>query len=538
MSDDQASAGPSRAEGTTGAAPAPRLVRRAARASRALDPHGIYDARSLARRQLARRRRTLSSLLMLGVASLAAGAFLLARREPRVAAWSPSRVAPLGLDVAALTALPGGEKTSRAIAVARDGRAALVDEQGRAQFWEAGAFSLRAPVLVARGLAIVGGEGGDLWALDLATRRLKWRSRGENAISNRAVFLAALAVRAVPARASTPLASPTPASTPNASGAALASPASAATASAMAPGPSPVPREVREDAVAVGDDGGVVRALRLRDGKTLWSVRLGAPCGGGLSVSRVSGGRTLIFVPQLSGAARRGGIAALDARNGRLAWRYPRDERVFAATSTTPLARALSGRMRLFCADDAGAISALDAATGRSPARAEGEWKTFLAPISQDDAAVSGGSQTPSAPRPFWTRWLGSGRTGASEEPMLVSVRAEPLWIAGARGPRLLVAGNDGGVRALDARSGRLLWSADVGEAPIALVEAPRRREGAIAVIVTPHALERRDAESGQRLSRTSWGADVGRAQAAASTRWHLFVAGRQLQVFDWASAP
>ena len=289
--------------------------------------------------------------------------------------------------------------------------------------------------------------------------------------------------------------------------------------------------------MVVGDDGGVVRALRLRDGQPVWSVRLSAPCGGGLSVSRVSGGRTLIFVPLLSGAAQRGGVVALDARNGRLAWRYPSDERVFAALPTTPIARAVGGRMRLFCADDAGTISALDAATGRSPSRAQGDWKTFLAPLSSSGPA-SAGASSPS--RPFWRRWLGSSGAEAEAEPMLVSVRTQPLWIAsaGAGGPLLLVAGNDGGVRAFEPRSGRLLWSADVGEAPIALLEGPVRNSGASVAIVTPHALERRDAQSGRRLSRSDWGDGVGRAQAAASTRSHLFVAGRQLQVFDWDSAP
>lgn len=585
MGDEQAAkaAGEGGVQGSGGAVPGEhkggleeargaRLVRRTPRTARALDPHGIYDARSMARRQHARRRRTLSSLLLLGAVAIAGSAFILRGHEPRVPAWAPARTLLLSQDVAALASLPASvapdaaasgdtQQSPQVVIAARDGRLAVVDALGMEQSWDASDFPLRAPPLIVRGMAVVGGEDGDLAAFDLASRRLKWRSHGQSAISSRAVFFAAASAAPGPASGA-PAPAPAPPALPAAPALAAGAPsntsAAPSTGSTGAAPTGPPSTSPAEDAVAVGDDSGVVRALRLRDGQPLWSARLGAPCGGGLSVSRVGGGRTLIFVPLLSGGARRGGVAALDARDGRLAWRYPGDERVFAAVSTTPLARAVDGQMRLFCADEAGAVSALDAATGSAtggatarsapasaPASASSRgvvWKTFLAPIFQAAQPASGGS---SDARPFWQRWLsaggsavGRGGTGVPGEPMLVSVRAEPLWIVAARGPLLLVAGNDGGVRALEARSGRLAWVVEAGEAPIALLNAPAGRLGSSVVVVTPHAVERLSAEDGRRLSRFEWGDGAGRAQAAASTRSHLFVAGRQLQIFSWAAAP
>ena len=586
MSDDNpaATTGADPAQGAGAGEKSARLVRRAPRTARALDPHGVYDARSLARRSLARRRRSLSSVLLLIAFVVAGSAFILKGREPRVPEWTPARSVALDLDVTALAAMPEAapEVSSQVVAATLDGRLAVLDEQGRGQLWDATDFPLRAAPLVARGLAIVGGEDGVLRAFDLASRRLKWHSDSQGrAISGRPALFAAASTSAAP----TPAPQPSPGATAASATAASATQARAAAASAP-------------EAVAVGDDGGLVRALRLSDGGLLWSARLGAPCGDGLSVARVSGGRTLILVPLLAGGARRGGLAALDARDGKVAWRYPRDERIFAAQLKPPLARAVDGRMRLFCADDAGAVSALDANTGRSPAStpdspaappsaqgstqgstqgsasgsasgsaqgsASGEWKTFLAPL----AAGAGGSSWAGGP---WRRWLspgapaepgGAGESGfepggaggavgapsaqgggasgpgaaAASEPLLVSVRAPLLWMVAARGPLLLVAGDDGAVRALEARSGRAVWSTGAGEAPLALLRDPSAREASL-VIVTPHAVERRDAQDGRRLSRFEWGEDVGRAQAATATRAHLFVAARRLLVFDWNAA-
>ena len=39
----------------------------------------------------------------------------------------------------------------------------------------------------------------------------------------------------------------------------------------------------------MGDDGGVVRALRRRDGREVWRARLGAPCGDGLAAVEAAG---------------------------------------------------------------------------------------------------------------------------------------------------------------------------------------------------------------------------------------------------------
>jgi outer membrane protein assembly factor BamB len=529
------------------------MVRRTPRTARALDPQGIYDARSLARRQAARRRRTASTLFLLALGAALGAASIFKGREARVPSWQPERAIDIGLESVALapasvfplsppprpSATPRtprteqrattGAREAALVVSGRDGRMAIVHTGGTAAVstWRASDFSLRSPALIARDgtrtIAVVGGEDGVARAFNLATRREIWKSVGASPISGRPVLLD----------------SPAPFS------------------NTSVPGAKP-----SSQLIAVGDDGGVVRALRLHDGQVMWSVRLGAPCGDGLSWARVRGGRALIFVPLLSGGGRRGGVAAVDAASGRVAWRFPRDERVFAATSAPPLPRSLDGRTRLFCADTAGTVVALDAALGRSPlatqassnsrARGSGEWKAFLAPLL--------------SPAPSGSKWrdsLGAGSTASSlaREPalpgaavlpgaltpeagegeasraLLVSVRLEPLWVSARRGPLLLVAGNDGGVRAFEARSGRPAWGAAARESPVALLQAPPLEGVATIAVVTPHSVERRSAEDGRTLARFEWREDEGTARCAAATPTHLVVGGEELILFPWASS-
>jgi outer membrane protein assembly factor BamB len=194
-----------------------------------------------------------------------------------------------------------------------------------------------------------------------------------------------------------------------------------------------------------------------------------------------------------------------------------------------------------------------------------GQWKVFLssgAPTTVSNApqgnsrseadAPGARARRASAPRrqpasnanPNFNPQAGAdgGENAGKSDEILISARIESGWAQTSRGALLVVGGNDGGVRALDARSGRVVWSQSVGRAPLALLSGPPARDdparAPTVVAVTPTGVWRWKAVDGTPLSHSVWGADFGHATAAAVSGPRLFVAGRDVAVFDFAAAP
>ena len=172
--------------------------------------------------------------------------------------------------------------------------------------------------------------------------------------------------------------------------------------------------------IAVGDSDGRVFGLNASDGKTLWRAQLGGPIGNGLVATK-----TGFIAPTLASGVWRGGLVSLDGKTGRVNWRYPADRKMAAGTAT-PLFDAASNRV--YWNDDEGAVASLDATSGRVL------WQSEVAPA------------------------------GALQSVML---RARPVLF----GQSLIVGGNDGILRSLDAGNGKTRWIADL-KTPICALSA------------------------------------------------------------------
>ncbi|MDF2441604.1 MAG: outer membrane protein assembly factor BamB, partial [Abditibacteriota bacterium] len=288
-------------------------------------------------------------------------------------------------------------------------------------------FSLRAKPLVRNETAWAASEEGVLSALSWKTGRVRWRRSGRAAITTQPASLL------VPAPASAQ-ATPRPGATSAPTSSAAATEAGASgNANAGVNTPSP-PRSAalsQQLILFCGNDEGVIEAVRASDGKVLWTRPMRAPVGNGLSLAsgwKAANGQdaTLLLVPLLGGVLSRGGVRALDVKTGREAWRYPADAKVYAAQLPAPVVFQSEGQTRVLCVDDSGAVSCLDARSGRKI------WKSFVTPLEPADSN-------------------------------LVMLRCDPKVLSFASGQRVFVGGNDGGVRCFDARNGRLLWSFDAG---------------------------------------------------------------------------
>lgn len=350
--------------------------------SPSLDAPSIYTTRATTRRHQAQRRRLLQNLLGIFLLLLCCIGIWLWLRVPRAPQltlqWQKS--VPATIAAAPVVAQNGAEESL--LLPTLQGRILKFDTK-KATFStiEAGDFALRAAPLVEKDRLYIGGEDGVLRALDWTNGSQLWAAKTNASITARPVIVRRN----------------------------------------MAGKP--------ENLVAIGDDDGIVMALGERDGKLRWRQRLDGPVGNGLEA--VGGARPLILVPVLSGALARGGLRALDASSGREAWRYPTDKSIFAAQIAPPLVAQIDGKTRVFCVDDAGIVTALNAQTGaRTATPNRYEWKIFVPamPKTPADRAVS----FRTAPR------------------LLNGVGAAPL---------LIIGGNDGGVRALDARNGSVRWS-------------------------------------------------------------------------------
>lgn len=349
--------------------------------SPSLDAPSIYTTRATTRRHQAQRRRLLqNSLGILLLLLLGIGAWLWLRmpRAPQLALqWQ--RQLPATFGAAPVVAQSGTQEWL--LLPTLQGRLLKFDVK-KATFSaiEAGDFALRAAPLVEKNRLYIGSEDGVLRAFAWTNGRQIWQAKTNAAITSRPITVAKNA-------------------------------------------------GISEDLVAFGDEDGIVMGVNARDGKLRWRQRLDGPVGAGLET--VGGVRPLILVPVLSGALARGGLRALAARDGREVWRYPTDRSIFAAQIASPLVAQIEGKTRVFCVDDAGVVTALNAQTGgRTTTPNSYEWKIFVPALPQ----------TPTD--------------------RAVSFRVAPRLLNGVGAASLLIiGGNDGGVRALDARNGKVRWS-------------------------------------------------------------------------------
>ena len=164
-----------------------------------------------------------------------------------------------------------------------------------------------------------------------------------------------------------------------------------------------------------GDDAGKVWERDASNGKILWSHDAGAPIGEGVTATPWG-----VVVPLLGRTTSRGGLRCFAAEGGELKWSFPTSPNERAPGTATPRFDAATGR--IFWCNDLGAVFALDARTGNKI------WKSYVAP-----------------------------RTG---DRSVVGLRASPVLVNGV----LVVGGNDGGLRAFDARDGHALWTRWLGQ--------------------------------------------------------------------------
>jgi outer membrane protein assembly factor BamB len=192
--------------------------------------------------------------------------------------------------------------------------------------------------------------------------------------------------------------------------------------------------------IVCGNDEGSVVAVDATTGRRVWARDAGGPVGESLTsvLLEFPNGQRVphILVPIGAGVAGRGGLVCLDARNGQVRWRFPRDGKAFAVTLTAPAVEtdSVGVARRVFLATDDGVVYALDATSGLyqfGKASRAGLWKSFVKP--------------------------------AASEPVdtLVSLRGTPAYFPELHA--VVVGGNDGAVRALDSETGAVRWTFDTG---------------------------------------------------------------------------
>ena len=226
-----------------------------------------------------------------------------------------------------------------------------------------------------------------------------------------------------------------------------------------------------------GDDAGRVWARDARSGKQLWLRDAGAPIGEGVAATPWG-----VVVPLLGHTTSRGGLRCFAGDGGAVKWVFPANANERAPGTATPRFDAATGR--LFWCNDLGTVFALDAQSGRKI------WKSFVAP-----------------------------RAGAHS---VVGLRSSPILANGV----LFVGGNDGGLRALDARDGHLLWTRWLGQ-PLSTPLAKVRFGERMVIVAGAKPAVMVDAQSGEIVRQL--GAGVvgwnGREFAASDDMgtWHFW---------------
>jgi outer membrane protein assembly factor BamB len=276
-------------------------------------------------------------------------------------------------------------------------------------------FPLRTQPLVVDDVAFVPCEDGTLFAVAWRTGRVLWKHRLGGAVMARPAYTRISLEAATPAKPPAPVA-----------------PGSANSSGAVVPPASKPARTRLRPVVIVGNDDGTVVALEAGNGRLLWRQKGNTPVGNALTATDGTAGPARVFVPLLGGLGSSGGLWCLDVRTGRTLWRVDLNAAHLPAPAfeMVPTAKpGTQGQGRVFTPGDDGAIFCLDMVNGRKI------WKTFVRPVP--------GSPADNA----------------------VVLRGEPLLKSYSWGTRLIVGGNDGGVRCLDARNGRVLWTFDAGAA-------------------------------------------------------------------------
>ena len=430
-----------------------------------LDPHGIYGTRTSYRLRAAQRRQTVQTLFVLGfLLALAVGLFSWARRVVPIASdWTQ----PLPAAPSAPSVLLGGAESALLVPTRSGSLLSVNADSGAGKTLFAAASPLRAEPLVTGQTVFVPCEDGTLFAVDRRDGSVQWQHQTRSAMTTRpALVRVALPVRAEPPMSAAAAPSNAAASAPNSpatSSASVPAPVAAsasvaASAASVASPTAPTQTEMRP-IVIVGNDSGEIVALEAGSGKLLWRQAARAPVGDGLAVGSEAAGTARVFVPLLGGAGARGGLLCLDARSGHILWGRGRD--LIAAHLAAPVVGAIekNGHERVFCGGDDGSVLCLDARSGRIL------WKVFAQRLpekagttnaSRDSAANSETSSAAAGDTPL-------GGAAAGGEAILL--RGEPLLKTYRWGTQLVLGGNDGAVRCLDARDGRLLWTFDAGAA-------------------------------------------------------------------------
>lgn len=391
------------------------------------DPHGIYGTRTAQRVRSARRRRvTQNSLIGCAFAALVL-ALVIYKRLPHTTTIASDWQTHLMTDLVALPAWSSDKDGGTLLVPTESGNLVAVDAQhGTARQSFATAFPLRAQPLVVKDVAYVPCQDGTLYAVSWRAGQVLWSHATGVAMTTRPAYTQASWPSATPQPATlgTPQASGAPAAVSSLAGATPPRPG-AVSAPTIAPSPAP-----SAGLVLAGNDEGNLMALRASNGAVVWQRTASGPIGCGLTTTRDATGRALVLVPLLGGVAARGGLWCLDARTGVPVWKFPQDNKAFAAQLPAP---AVDGNgtevaSRVYCADDSGAVLCLDLKTGHKI------WKTYAQPLPATQNAV-------------------------------VLLRGQPMLKRYAWGERLTVGGNDGGVRSYDARDGHLAWTFNAGAA-------------------------------------------------------------------------
>ena len=182
-------------------------------------------------------------------------------------------------------------------------------------------------------------------------------------------------------------------------------------------------RTSRGAVVAAGDDSGQIAGFDAVSGAPQWKVALGGAAGEGIAASE--GPNAFFVVPVLAGAASRGGLKCLDAQTGAFKWRFPADARARGGGIAAPVL----SKNRVFWCNDEGAVVALDAGSGRKI------WKNYAAPHA--------------------------AKVGKTPETHFVTLRGAPVVVESQN--IVAVGGNDGVLRAFDARNGAARWERNLG---------------------------------------------------------------------------